>query len=213
MSKPTLILIPCCYKKKKGGGLEYDIRNCIINDLGPESGKKLLELRRKVAIAFEEKHGPDLGFEVNEFEIEYLEAWQRYTGNLYSQIHENSWEKLKRIPQLRLLIVSALYGLVNFNEPIRYYNRTMKDRIHSNRRLNTWWKRHGLRDIILDYIMRNGIEVVHNFLSTDYSEAIANLASTLRGLRIEHVSHTYRGFGSGSNYYRGREINALIQGF
>lgn len=105
----TLILIPCCKKKEKGGIPEYKKENCILNDLSPEKGKKLMELRREVAKRFVKDLGPDLG-ESTRAQIEYMEAYKRYgRGHLYREI--TSWEKLNRSQNLKLVIVSAFYGV------------------------------------------------------------------------------------------------------
>ena len=59
-----------------------------------------------------------------------MEAYERYTGTysqIYRQISSGSWEKLRKSQNLDLVIVSALYGLVRFDEPIQNYNITMKD--------------------------------------------------------------------------------------
>jgi cytoplasmic iron level regulating protein YaaA (DUF328/UPF0246 family) len=210
MGNTTLILVPCCDVKNQGGDFEYSSQNSIVEDLSPENRTRLLQLRKSVAIAFGETHGPDLGFDVRKPEIKYIQAHRRYAGNLYSQIHENAWEKLFQAPNLKLVIVSALYGLVNVGELIRYYNRTMKDHIFPGRTLMTWWKQQSLSSIMVDYIANNEVEKVHDFLSIDYSRAISNLSSSLKRREVSYVPHRYPGLGSGSNYYRGRDINALI---
>lgn len=191
----------------------YNRSNCIVNNLSLEAGKRLMELRRQVSIAFKEEPGPDLGFEVVEPKIKYLEAYQRYSGHLYSGISENSWNKLSRSPRLKLIIVSALYGLANYNEPIRYYNRTMKDQIYPGKLLKTWWNDQRLPEILFDFVIQNKIEVVHDFLSTDYAHATWNFSSRLEEIGVHYLPHAYPGLGSGSDYRRGREVEELIRGF
>ena len=213
MAEITLILIPCSGDKRGGGITEYKVSNCIINNLSLETGKRLMELRKEVGVAFQEEHGPDLGFEVTQTGIRYLEAYRRYSGNLYSKISEKSWNKLSRNSELKMLIVSALYGLVNYNELIRLYDRTMKDHIHPGRLLKTWWSNKHLSAIVLEYILQNRTKVVHDFLSTDYSHATWNFSSRLTEVGIQCVRHTYPGLGTGSDYHRGRDVNALIQSF
>lgn len=209
--KTTLILSPCCLEKKRGGTFAYSKKSCIVQNLSRESGMRLIELRKMVGAAFDNTQGLDLGFEVINPKIKYLEAYKRYAGHLYSEISVESWKKLCQIPELKFVIVSALYGLVNFNEPIRYYNRTMKDHILPGRLLKTWWKQQGLSSIILDYVVKNKIEKVHDFLSIDYSQATSNLTSSLNGLAVSYIHHSYAGLGSGSDDHRGRDINASIQ--
>lgn len=191
--------------------MEYSRSNCIVNNLSLEAGNKLMELRRQVGMAFNEKQGPDLGFDDGEPKIEYLEAYRRYQGNLYSKISKSSWNRLTQTEESKLIVVSALYGLVNWNEPIRYYDRTMDDNIRPRRKLNTWWSHGQLSDILLDFVIENRIKIVHSFLSDKYSHAVYNLSSGLVKNNVEYNFHSYPGLGSGSNYHRGNDVNALIQ--
>jgi hypothetical protein len=82
----TLILIPCCGTKEPGGTVDYDSSNSIVNYLNRDIAARLMQLRRQVAIAFGEILGPDLGFEAVQPRVKYMEAYKRYSGNLYSRI-------------------------------------------------------------------------------------------------------------------------------
>lgn len=213
MSRKTLILIPCCSSKSPGGVLKYDRDSCIVNYLSPDMGDKLMALRRQVAAAFKETLGLDVGVECPEARIEYMKAYRRYRGNLYSRITESSWKKLNNSQNLNLLIVSAFYGVVKHDETIRNYNRTMnRDKIEG-RLLKTWWRKHGLCDIILDYIITNKVKVVHDFLSLNYSEAVWPLQSKAQRIGVDYITHDYSGLGSGSDYHRGEDVQRLIQNF
>lgn len=213
MFAKTLVLIPCCNSKQPGGISEYDRSNCIVNCLSPVMAERLMVLRKQAGIAFEEEPGLDLGFENIEPRIDYLEAYKRYKGNLYSKISRSSWNKIKQSEELELIIVSALYGLVNWNEPIRNYNRTMDDHVHPRRRLNTWWSHKTLSSILLDFVIVNNIKTVHSFLSEKYAHAVQALSSNLKHNKVEYISHSYSRLGSGSNYHRGVDVNVLIQNF
>ena len=172
-----------------------------------------MALRRQVAVAFKEMLGPDVGVGHLEARIEYMKAYKRYSGNLYSRITESSWEKLNSSQNLNLLIVSAFYGVVKHDETIRNYNRTMnRDKIEG-KLLKTWWREHGLCDVILDYIITNKIKVVHDFLSLNYSEAVWPLQSKAQRIGVNYITHDYSGLGSGSNYYRGEDVQRLIQSY
>ena len=109
----------------------------VYRDLRRKYEKKLENLRRSVCKAFREEAGPDLDFEDVNYRIEYLEAYKRYAGDLYSKISAWSWDKLSKSGELNLIIIFTLYGIVNWNEQIRNYNRTMDDHIHLGRRLKT----------------------------------------------------------------------------
>jgi len=211
MQENTLLIIPCCALKNPGGITEYDKSNCIVRDLSTESGKKLMELRRQVAIFFREPQGPDLGFIEAVSEVKYMKAYERYCGNLYSRISKDSWSRLSHASNLKLVIVSALYGLLNHDEMIRNYDKKMdRDKIYGAL-LKTWWNNHGLSSILLDYVTQNRIEVIHDFLSAHYADALRTFPLMARKVGVKYVYHNYHGLGSGSDYHRGREINVLIQ--
>ena len=213
MVEKVLILIPCSKSKKSGGAPFYERANCIVNYLSQSAERRLIELRRRVAVALRETLGPDVGVETTETQIKFMRAYDRYSGNLYSKISKSAWEKLNRSQNLGLVIVSALYGILKHNELIRDYNRAMdRDKVEGVL-LKTWWNTQGLHEILLDYIADNEIKVVHDFLSKNYSEAIWPLQSRAEELGIEYVKHGYSGFGSGSNCRRGEDVERLIKTF
>ena len=210
--RKTLILIPCCKTKIPGGVAHYDQSSSILNVLSPSVSEKLVELRRALCDTFGLEPGPDLGYRVKNSRLKYMEAYKRYAGKIYRNISPSSWSKLSRISDLELVIVSALYGLINFDEPIRLYNLTMKDRIPGGPLLKTWWKRH-LPKILSDYILIKGFQAIHDFLSIDYSKAVEGYNELLEEADTKVIKHTYPKMGTGSNYRRGEEVNQLIQNF
>ncbi|MHC1610869.1 MAG: peroxide stress protein YaaA [Candidatus Methanospirareceae archaeon] len=206
--KRVLILIPCSGSKKSGGITEYSTKSSISNYLTSSSREHLLSLRRKLFEYFSIPFGQDVGYP-NDGTIKYMEAYKRYAGNIYCQISFSSWEKLRETQNLDLVIVSALYGLLRYDEPIRHYDITMKDKI-GYQTLKTWWRNNGLCAILKDYIDENSISEVHNVLSKDYNEA-------LRGCFIDmgakHSHHDFSEYKSGSNAHRGKWVNDFIQNF
>lgn len=137
--KRVLILIPCSGSKKSGGIIEYSTKSSISNYLTSSSREHLLSLRRKLFDYFSISFGQDVSYP-NDSTINYMEAYKRYTGmhsQIYRQIYSSSWEKIGGTQNLDLVIVSALYGLLRYDEPIRYYDITMKDRI-GHQTLKTW---------------------------------------------------------------------------
>jgi len=170
---------------------------------------RLLSSRQEVAKAIGESAAPDLGSPVNERGVTFLPAFKRYDGNLYRQITERTWKNLGRSNRVDVIIVSGLYGLVFWDEPIRYYNVMMNQSLWLGRRLCTWWKRHGLPEILSSIIRNIGYSEIHDFLSTHYRTAV-NTYQKLNPSIEAHI-HNYTGLGSGADYHRGRDINDLIQ--
>ena len=117
----------------------------------------------------------------------------RPTGDnsqIYRQISFSSWNKLKETVNLDLVIISALYGLLRYNETIQYYNKKMPDKI-GHQTLKTWWRNNGLCVILKDYIDKNNISEVHNVLSNDYNEALRDCFVDMEVKYVYHVNVSF----------------------
>ena len=207
----VLILIPCSASKRKLGGTIYNISSSILNYLTNSYKERLLSLRKRLFKYFSLQFGQDVDHQ-DEYNIHYLEAYMRYTGKysqIYRQISPSSWYKLKQNTNLDLVIVSALYGLLRYDETIRYYNKTMKDKMGNNT-LKTWWKNNGLCKILKDYVDKNHITKIYNVLSKDYTEALRNY---FIDTEAKFVYKDFSEYKSGSNAYRGKWVDNFIQNF
>jgi len=138
-----LVLLACSNRKQDGGVPDYAQSKQLAKGLSPESFGKLLNLRSKVVSGSEKNLpiGPDVGIPGDQATAQYLPAYQRYTGIVYDRgrIHELYPGQTK----IRLVIISALYGLLDGDDLIQSYDFTMKDKI-SGHCANTWWKSHSL---------------------------------------------------------------------
>ena len=71
-----------------------------------------------------------------------MPAWQLYSGNrsqLYSKIEISNWHK----PCLKIKILSALFGWIDYNDFIPIYDLKMTDKVlYSNKTISIWhyWK-------------------------------------------------------------------------
>ncbi len=189
--------MPCSGSKSSGGKTSLEGR-ILKKELSPEEKERLERLRENVADSF------DISFHDNK---ELKQAYRRYTGNIYNKIPENAWERLKKRENIELVIISALYGTIYWDEAIMNYNVAMDDNIKPRRRLNTWWKKAGLSDIVSSYIDMNGFETVRSFLSGDYKDAIPSIENKIEATWLQY---DYSGLGSGSNYYRGDDITNVL---
>jgi len=206
----VLILVPCSGSKKTGGTTEYSASSCIFNYL-TSAAEHLLSLRRKLFDHFSIPLGQDVGC-ADHGTIMYMDAYRRYTGahsQIYRQITCSSWEKLGGTQNLDLATISALYGLLRYDEPIQDYNVCMRDKI-GHQTLKTWWRNNGLCTIVKDYIKQNNTSEVYGVLSSDYSEA---LRECFGNVSPEHPPPDFSRYGSGSNAHRGKWIDYFIQSF
>lgn len=101
----TLILIPCCIRKRAGG--EADLRwaqaESALQRLSPESAARLMDARRALAEHFGYAPATDVG---GMGSVPLRPACVRFDGNLYRKM--NAWDRLRRCAGTEVLIVSAL---------------------------------------------------------------------------------------------------------
>lgn len=187
----TLLLFPCCAEKKTGGNTWHSDNARIAEYLSTDAYKGLLKARKE--LLYEccnndrystgkcEKNkaitiGPDFGGA--DQTGKYLPALQRYAGSLYKA--DQNWrsavtEALADENSPRLLIVSALYGLLHPQELIQDYNLQMSD--SPAKRI---WSR-SMPGLLADYVYRHDIKrlVMYFGSSTAYLKVAAQAAKPL----------------------------------
>jgi cytoplasmic iron level regulating protein YaaA (DUF328/UPF0246 family) len=149
----TLIVIPCAGRKRLGGepGLIWTKSRSVVARLGAPNAQRLLECRLDLARRYRYAEGADLGGN-DSSAIPLMIACCRYGGNLYRHVEATCWPSSERPAGVEVIIVSALYGLLLPWEPIRYYNRTMKELVSSRLRLARWWASRGLSELLAEYV-------------------------------------------------------------
>ena len=85
--------------------------------------------------------GPDVGIPGDQVTAQYLPAYQRYTGIVFERGRVQ--ELYPTQSNIRLVIISALYGLLDGHDLIQKYDLKMNEKI-SGQCANTWWKSHSL---------------------------------------------------------------------
>ncbi len=204
----NLIIIPCCGTKNPGGQPTYSPPSSLLEIIGPSLYQQLLASRRELSRRLGLPPGPDLGFEAQAHEIRYLPAYQRYNGIIYrtSRFHQ----LYKPGGRFAVVIVSALYGLIEASDLIRDYNLAMSDSL-SSRRLHTWWQQRGLGEILCTYAKNQRPDLAHDLLSGNYRRAVKPWPSCAHSYFPVH-SYSYPGQGTGSNYRRGEDLETLLRG-
>lgn len=202
----NLIIIPCCGTKYPDGSPTYQPPVALTNVLDSSAYRQLMAARRELAQLLKLPLGPDLGFETQDTTLRFLPAYQRYNGIIY---------RTGRLHQLyrpggtrKVTIISALYGLLDAADPIRDYNLAMSDSL-TGQRLHTWWQRHGLGDIVCEYVMRLNPEAVFDLLSGAYRKALEPWPDHLQD-SFPMKLFSYPGQGTGSKYRRGEDLARLL---
>ena len=119
-----LILIPCS-KSKNNLVIQKSGFRHVGDKLSKDSAKKLGDLRN---ILFTE-----LKKQRKIVNHELTNAYLRYSGRLYNQIKPFNWETIRKNDDFELIIVSALYGFILWNEPIVNYELSMGEKYNDKR--------------------------------------------------------------------------------
>ncbi len=197
-----IILIPCSGSKVSGGETT-SLPSKLADALSPAAFQKLMSARQELDDILRKDQNRNLGYK-DGGEIKYLPAFQRYQGIIYTQ-----GDVFRFYPAFKgyLVIVSALYGLLDGNDLIRNYNLKMDDMLPTRNKVAVFWKRHGLRDILVELIRGENGPEVHDLLSGKYREAL----SPWPDLIIKNFSlYEYPGMGQGSSYGRAKDLKQLL---
>jgi cytoplasmic iron level regulating protein YaaA (DUF328/UPF0246 family) len=202
-----LIILACSNRKKAGGVTSYMPSDQLSKFLSQKSLDSIMKSRAKIAAHDPVKFpsGPDLDTSSRESTLGFLPAYVRYSGIVYE--YGNVAELYPRQSKFRLVIISALYGLLDGEDLIRDYDLMMDEKVYGQK-LYTWWKQHSLGKIVEEYILSFNPGVVYDFLPIKYQDA-------LRPWPSKKIAPTWKtidcsGKGQGSSYYRGMEIRKLL---
>jgi cytoplasmic iron level regulating protein YaaA (DUF328/UPF0246 family) len=200
-----LVLIACCKRKQSGGQSEYHNSAALTSNLSTSGYARLMNARRELANIMDSQPGLDLGLQDHDPGLLFFPAYQRYTGNVYSSSQIATL--FPKTISISVVIISALYGLLDANDLIRHYDCAMNDTLPNGVKLKTWWKRQGLGEIVSEYIKEARADCVHDFLSGHYRDALQLWPS---GSTENIVSYSYPNQGSGSSWSRGKDIKGFL---
>lgn len=193
----------------------YSEKN-FLNSIKPQYKETMLKARQELINEMSLENGPDLDeTQIHESQDEYLPAYIRYSGRTFSKIDHQSWNHMVDNPDdFDCIILSALYGIVRYDEPIRNYEIKQADKIPQKSPIKSFWKKHGANDWVFDYVKRNKIEDVKFVLSTSYSEIVQRdlLINRLQDeLGIIAEDKQFKAEGRKSMLLRGQYINDLLK--
>jgi hypothetical protein len=202
-----VVLVPCSGRKRPGGRSIYDPPGWLECSVRPETRDRLLGARRDLGTFFGLAPAPDLGFAASQGEVGFLPAWERYDGRVYQAAQFR--DLYPRCHGKIVLIVSALYGLLTAEDPIRDYDVCMECKGPDGLRLATWWKHRGLGHLVAECALSFGPSIVHDLLSGTYRQALAPWPAWLIQGVIQQ--HQFPGLGIGANHDRGRLLGEILE--
>ncbi len=166
--KKIKLLIIGCSNKKNEGGIEENLNNYFNQNLFQEFIEVKLERNNQYEqflIDNPNEFGEQyLNFIQNPL---YLPGFKRYNGPFYSDELRNLYQIKYQESNLQILILSGLYGVIDFRDSIIDYNL----RIDFD---NFWTNNNIVSTVIQDYIQMNNIdnEDVYYSLSAPYQELL-----------------------------------------
>jgi len=209
-----LILIPCSKRKISPGQANYQSS---VSNVQPSSDipainelrEELLELIKatpKLANREENKNG------ILNQSSRSVKAIDLYDGNFHRKVKDRLRSSECKD---RVLIVSALYGLVKLDEYLKLYDLGIKDEQEStNKEKNSvykFWENSNLNDILYDYIESNNISNVWSLLPIDYHNVFKNLWNDLgeEGISCFHI--LIPNGGNAINYKKADWLNSFLK--
>ncbi len=170
--KNRLLIIGCCDAKNRGGVKQIASTNFISNDFLRMRAIRFnyyLNLFTQDSDYFINKtNGHNYLFDCKvavENNLK-LPAYERYRGRFYDKELKKLYSDYSLKFGLHILIISGLYGVIKFNEPIIYYHLEIKKGGN--------WYSNIIHNEILEYITNNNIqdEDVYYSLSDSYLNAL-----------------------------------------
>lgn len=166
--KKIKLLIIGCSNKKNDGGIEENLNNYFNQNIFQELIEAKLE-RYNQYEGFLIDNSIENGEQYLDFIQNplYLPAFERYNGPFYSNELRNLYQLKHDESNLQILILSGLYGVIDFRDSIIDYNL----RIDFD---NFWTNNNIISSVIQDYIQLNNIdnEDVYYSLSAPYQELL-----------------------------------------
>lgn len=194
----TFVLIPESTRKDRGGDPAIPRRDDLEAALAPAVRSDLVSLRGEIRRASWKDVVGTTG---------PLPAYRRYQGNMYRHIPKEAWEA--RSPDVEVLVVSGLLGLVASRDTVPWYAHSMAEPFPPLGKLNRWWHAAGLPRILHAYLTAVRAKIVVDLLSLEYREAVVGFAEGLPGVEVETID--FPGLGRASQPRRGERIAEILR--
>jgi len=194
----VFVLIPESTRKRAGGERGLDKVDRFAEGMPAATRKRLETLRADLLKATGGKGIEDRGL---------LPAYRRYDGNMYRHIDPEAWER--RAPEVEVLIVSGLLGVVASRDPIPAYVHSMAERMPPLGKLNRWWHDGGLPGILSEYFGAVRPKTVVDLLSQEYRAAVDGYQEALHGIDLRTID--FPGLGRASQPRRGERAAEVLR--
>jgi len=214
-----LVLIPCSKRKNlldretkkflpsKSHGEYSDLPN--IENLRNEL-IKLVSNSKELAERDENKNG------ILKPGSPYIKAIKLYNGNFYKNEVKKLIENLiNNRSNIRVLIISAFYGIAKPDEYLNLYNLRMDDKLNTVdkdlNRVYKFWEKNALWDTLYNYIELNNIYFVWSLLPKSYHLIFSSLWDKLKEECIKCCHVNAPNAGNGTSYKRAEWLKSFLK--
>ncbi len=189
--------------KKAPGGVTTHPRSRLAESLSPAAYKHLKSARQELKAVLQDVPDHALGID-KAGEKKYQPAYQRNQGFVF--LFSDFYHLVPKFAG-RVLIISAMYGLLDAGDYLRNYNLHWLDILPDGVRVDTFWKRHGLRDILVECITRIAADEVHDLLPEKHRITLAPWPDAQ--IANYHL-YTFPAPGQGTGYERASLLKSLL---
>ena len=213
--KTLVVMASSKTKTSKNETAFFSPSKTVTGSLDTYNRNRLLKARSELLTEFNYDEGPDTHPDKQSSTgIAFLPAYTRYSGRTYSRITGEAWTSLLKGPdEFDCLILSALYGLLRFDEPTRNYGIKQTTKTGSGKTIGKYWRDCGAGEWVFAYVKNSGVDHVKFVLSTEYSDIVGkeSLMQRLKGeLGIPSEDRQFKQGGMQSMVVRGQYINDLF---
>jgi len=169
-NNPIVCFLPCCKTKNPSGEIIARGKSLSQAEM-PNTWSWLVRGRKGMRLHIS-------------FKSPLTSAIFLYTGFLYKTLNKDAIIQTIESGHLRLIIISAGYGIVDAFEPIHDYDAEMKGKTA------TYWRNHKLIDIICDFLLNANPSKVFGFFTGSADWVISG--SKYRYFFTEGLRHAHK---------------------
>jgi len=205
----TLLLIPCCKRKKV---IPFQGQTQAVPGIQPLRNQLLQHIQNTQVVANKIENQRAI-FKLG---APLTRAIDLYTGNFY-QVASGHLQTISsgQYPFIHVLIVSAFYGIAKLDEGLKEYELQMGDTLHNGMKVYQFWQQNQLWRILQNYIYQNNISFIWSLLpdslpSFPYHRVFNDLWRQLKNTQTQCFHVQVPGVGAGTGYKRAEWLVEIL---
>lgn len=205
----ALVLIPCCKQKNV---VAFQGQSQAVPNVQPLRNQLLQYIQNTQVLAnkTENQRG------ILNLDSPLTQAIDLYIGNFYQVAGRHLRTIMTgQYPSIRILIVSAFYGIAKLDEGLKEYELQMGDTLHNEVKVYQFWQQNQLWGTLQNYIHQNNISFVWSLLpdslpSFSYHRVFIDLWRQLRNTQTQCFHVQVPSAGTGIGYKRAEWLMEIL---